>query len=349
VEADYVGTAGHKLFRSEDINRIPGGRLPEGACVQDNFGRTLCSQRSSINSVGRLNPDYGRLRVWQNVVNSNYNAVQLQVKKQMSRNILFNANYAYSHAIDNGSGWHNAATAATGAAAGDGFTTDQTLPQVDRSNSLFDIRHRLTFNYVINLPGQNLTGFIGAVAGGWQLSGIWAFQTGAHWSPYKSAGRALENAAGDSCSAADVAAGNCVNTGGDYNLDAVANDRPNANVSSFSGATHDQWANGFFLASNPANLTFSAPCLGCTGNLGRNTFVGPGQWFADMTLAKTFKVTERVNLKFEAQGFNVFNHTNFLLATGAGNANNKITQANFGQAAGTLNSRNLQFGLKLAF
>jgi hypothetical protein len=90
-------------------------------------------------------------------------------------------------------------------------------------------------------------------------------------------------------------------------------------------------------------------CLACASNLGRNTFVGPGNWTADMTLAKTFKLTERFNLKFETQGFNVFNRANFVLATQGGGAHNKQTSGNFGQAAGTLNARAIQFGLKLSF
>jgi len=89
--------------------------------------------------------------------------------------------------------------------------------------------------------------------------------------------------------------------------------------------------------------------LGCVGNLARNTFVGPGQWYADMTLSKTFKFTERVSLKFDAQAFNIFNHANFLLATAGGGAHNKLSDSAFGQAAGTLNARNMQFGLKLSF
>jgi hypothetical protein len=68
-----------------------------------------------------------------------------------------------------------------------------------------------------------------------------------------------------------------------------------------------------------------------------------------MTLSKIFKLTERFNLKFEAQGFNVFNRANFLLATPQASAHNKITDTHFGQAVSTLNSRNMQFGLKLAF
>src|SRR5262249_30128195 len=55
AEVDYVGTAGHKLFRAEDINRIPGGKLPLDAagnptCVTDTFGRRLCSHLNNADN-----------------------------------------------------------------------------------------------------------------------------------------------------------------------------------------------------------------------------------------------------------------------------------------------------------
>ena len=68
-----------------------------------------------------------------------------------------------------------------------------------------------------------------------------------------------------------------------------------------------------------------------------------------MTLSKTFKFTERMNLKFDANGFNVFNHTNFLLAGVGGGAHNNYTRGLFGEAATTLGPRVLQFGLKFGF
>ena len=83
--------------------------------------------------------------------------------------------------------------------------------------------------------------------------------------------------------------------------------------------------------------------------MGRNTFVGPGLWSADMTLSKSVRLTEEMNLKFEASGFNVFNRANFVLATAGGGAHNKITDSQFGEAAGTLGARLLQLGLKLTF
>jgi hypothetical protein len=360
VQLDYVGTTGHKLFRAEDINREAGSYLPAGVTVTDNLGRTLTGLD------GRLNGNFGRLRNWQNAVNSNYNSLQASVKHQMSHGLLFNVNYTYSHSIDEGSTWHSGATTANGAAAGEGFTTDQTLPQLDRGNSVYDIRHRLVLNYVFQLPGRNLKGPVGWIAGGWSYNGIWAFQSGAHWEPYTSASRKFREPGDDvtPCTAADFTNGNCANIGGDYNLDGGKNDRPNSTVSGISTVSRNAWANGWgsTCVLNPASgactgayqttgpgITFSPPCLGCTGNLGRNTFVGPGQWYADMTLSKTFKFTERVNLKFDAQAFNVLNRANFLLATQGGGAHNQPRTSNFGEAAGTLNARNMQLGLKLSF
>jgi hypothetical protein len=355
LDVKYVGTAGHKLFRAEDVNRQPGSYLPgdtfgNGAQVVDSFGRTLTGLG------GRLNQNYGRLRAWENSVNSNYNSFQGSLKRQMSHGLLFNLDYTYSHSIDNGSTWHSGATTANGSAAGEGFTTDQTLPGLDRGNSIYDIRHRLVVNYVYQLPGQNLKGAMGAVLGGWSYNGIWSFQAGPHWETYTTSGPKLReititdpiNNPKGLCLVADVP-NNCQNLGGDFNLDGGRNDRPSASVPRLSGITHDQWADGFYNAPSPVNITFSSPCLSCSGNLGRNTFVGPGQWYADMTLSKTFRFTERVNMKFDANGFNVFNRTNFLLATAGGGAHNKYTSGNFGQAAGTLNPRELQFGVKISF
>jgi Carboxypeptidase regulatory-like domain/TonB dependent receptor len=349
LDVKYVGTAGHKLFRAEDINREPGSDLPVGAVVTDDLGRTLTGLG------GRLNQNYGKMRTWENSVNSNYNSLQASVKHQVSHGLLFNVDYTYSHSIDDGSTWHSGATTANGAGAGEGFTTDQTQPGLDRGNSIYDIRHRLVLNYVWQLPGQNLKGAAGAILGNWDLNGIWSFQTGAHWEPFTSSSSRLEetNTINDpnpvACTATDVASNNCTNVGGDYNLDGGKNDRPNSSVSGFSSFSRTTWEKGW-AGSNQTNLpVLSAPCLACVGNLGRNSFVGPGNWAADMTLSKVFKLTERFNLKFDANAFNVFNRANFILATAGGGANNKPVSGIFGQAAGTLNAREMQFGLKLSF
>jgi outer membrane receptor protein involved in Fe transport len=341
VELNYVGTAGRNLFRADNVNRIPGGRLPEGTCVTDNIGRQLCSQINThhapngleINPLGTLNPNYGRLRVWENAASSIYNGLQFSLRKQLSHGFQLSGNYTYSHSIDSGSTWQSVGTTADGAAGGDGFTTDQTQPGLDRGNSVFDIRHRLAFSYIWETPFfRNQRGLVAAVLSGWQWNGIWSFQTGAHWSAFNPVQPRLQ---GD-CSGPGLV--NCVNEGGDYNLDGETNDRPNA-IANQVHATHSMWANGFNLPDN----FFSAPCLGCVGDLGRNTFVGPGYWDADISLLRNFGFSERFHLQVRAEAFNVLNHTNFLIGE------NRLNSPNFGQAGGTAPPRNLQFGLKLSF
>src|SRR5262249_31399707 len=122
LEVNYVGTSGSNLIRADNVNRIPGGRLPEGTCVKDNLGRLLCSQQDSSlnvygepnNPVGRLNPNYGVLRVWRDIAESNYNSLQLSLNGRPATGLQMSANYTFSHAIDSGSSWHNDATSVNG-------------------------------------------------------------------------------------------------------------------------------------------------------------------------------------------------------------------------------------------
>ena len=369
LEVNFVGTTGHKLFRSEDINRVPGAALPVGATLVNNLGET------EVGFGGRPNPNYARLRVWENVVNSNYNSLQASLRRQVSYGLSLNVNYTYSHSIDNGSTWHSGATTANGSAGGEGFTTDPSKPALDRGNSIYDIRQRLVVSHVWQLPGQNLKGIAGHVAGGWSLSGGWAFQTGAHWQPFNSHRSKLReitivdpvNNPKGRCTAADIPS-NCVNKSGDYLLTTSqaggigkSNSRPDSSLPGFGSFSHDTWANGWCPKGDVRNgpcttnysqsglPVFTSPCLGCAGNLGRNTFVGPGLWETDMTLSKVFRLTERVNMKFEASAFNLFNHTNFELAASGGGANNEIRGSQFGKAGGTIGSRVMQFGLKFSF
>ncbi|MBI3484293.1 MAG: hypothetical protein HY012_03970, partial [Acidobacteria bacterium] len=333
VEVNYVGTQGHKLFRAEQANRGPGIRLAAGT--------TVTAQGRTLTGLGRryLNPNYGNLRVWENVSKSWYNALQVSVRRQMSHGLMFTVNYAWSHSMDTGSGWHSGAVTANGSAAGDGYSLDQTRPYLDRGNSTFDIRHRLVASYVWELPWfKDQKGFVGHVLGGWQYNGIWSFQSGAHWTPYCARGNAC-----------------------DFNYDGTRNDRPDA-PNGILTATRAMWANGFFptssfgcawtssgVCSGGQPSFFRTPCTACNGSLGRNVFVGPGQFNTDQSLFKNVKITERFTAQFRFEMFNAFNHANFKLPSSSTGANyaNRITQRNFGQSAGTLGPRNIQFGIKI--
>jgi len=352
LEVNYVGTQGRDLFRAEQANRLPGDRLALGATVVDSFGRTLTG-------LGHrwLNPNYGKLRVWDNVSKSWYNGLQVALRHQATRGLAINGSYSWSHSIDTGSDWHSGATSANGSAAGDGYSLDVTKPGLDKGNSTFDIRHRLSINYVYEFPWMKAQkGFAGHILGGWQWNGLVAWQTGAHFTPYCASTRS--------------------NFQCDFNFDGEANDRPDVGPGgNHFNVTRNDWANGWFANNSTFGCAwrrpgrggvvggagtcgtavgalpafFATPCAGCDGNLGRNTFIGPNLVNTDQSLFKNIKMTERFNFQFRFEVFNAFNRANFILPSSATGANfaNRITSGNFGQSAGTRDPREIQFGLKL--
>jgi hypothetical protein len=79
------------------------------------------------------------------------------------------------------------------------------------------------------------------------------------------------------------------------------------------------------------------------GTMGRNVFAGPGLVNADLSLAKTFKLTERQNLMFRVEGFNFMNHTNFL------NPSGNIGSATFGRITAARDPRLMQLTMRYFF
>jgi len=94
---------------------------------------------------------------------------------------------------------------------------------------------------------------------------------------------------------------------------------------------------------------FIQPLLGTYGNAGRNILQGPGLAETNVSVAKKFSLSERLNLQFRSEFFNVFNHTNF-------NTPNPVVYASStggpSPTAGVITStsttsRQIQLGLKL--
>jgi hypothetical protein len=103
--------------------------------------------------------------------------------------------------------------------------------------------------------------------------------------------------------------------------------------------------------------SFGPSALGTEGDSRRRFFHGPGinQW--DFALLKNTKITERFNLQFRAEFFNIFNHTQFLTPSGITGFTALLppqvgfapSSSSFGQVAGTLPARIGQLSLKLNF
>jgi hypothetical protein len=114
-----------------------------------------------------------------------------------------------------------------------------------------------------------------------------------------------------------------------------ANDRPNlVGDPNLSGRTPEQWFN---------TSAFVFPPPGSFGNAGRNILDGPGFQNVNVSLLKNTALSERLNLQFRAEAFNLFNHPNLNLP------DNFLGSPSFGRISSARDPRHLQFGVKLLF
>jgi Carboxypeptidase regulatory-like domain len=246
---------------------------------------------------------------------STYNALQFQATKRMSHGLQVNASYTYSHSLDEGSGL----------GAGLFFNGNDPLkPRTAYASSDFDRTHVFTISYVYQLPSfQSGSRFVSAVANGWGIQGVTVAQSGQPFSVIDFSGTAasIYFSADDFITnpilplAPGVSPKQATQGGTDNSFQSgpLAGVRvPYINPNDFSIP---------FLQPGQSGVPPCGPTLGgaavCDtqetsyGNNGRNIFRAPFQTRFDVSVFKTFKVTERVALKFQADAFNIFNHPNF--------------------------------------
>ena len=99
-----------------------------------------------------------------------------------------------------------------------------------------------------------------------------------------------------------------------------------------------------------ASGAFELPPVGCYGNLGRNTLIGPGFVNVDLTLVKIIPVTERLKIDFRAEFFNLLNRAQFAppdYVTFLGSGQPRGAAGRIQETLAT--SRQIQFGLKILF
>ncbi|HEY6399872.1 MAG TPA: hypothetical protein VI479_00595, partial [Blastocatellia bacterium] len=184
---------------------------------------------------------------------------------------------------------------------------------LDRGVQGEDRPQTLTISYVWYLPTGGMRGVAKKILGGWELSGIVSASSGAPLTVRAGVDRSLN---GQNLDTADL--------NGDP---IISGDRTR-------GEQIARWFN---------TSAFTLPALGTVGTTGINTLRGPGSFLMDAGLHRNFKITERINLQFRAQFYNVLNHTVL------GNPNTTLTNSNFGRILGAGTPRVGELGLKLSF
>jgi hypothetical protein len=281
----YVGNLGRRLGNSFNPNQPvpgPGSTAPRRAF----YG---------------VRPTLGDITYYVSDGLSNYNAFQFTAEKRLSRGLTGLVGYTYAHAIDN---------VATDFGGGTGTPQDPRYRNLDRGNSAFDIRQRLTASFTYRLPGFGSKSMAGRFLGNWQINGILQSQTGLPFTP------GLATAT--------------VNTGTGSRPDRVG-----SGILPSSQRSLSRWFDP---------TAFATPALYTYGNAGRDILYGPGRTNLDASLFKDFRLSERLTIQFRAEAFNIMNHPQF------GQPNATIGNAAVGTITSIVgNPRQLQGALRLAF
>jgi len=343
ASVSYAGSHGVHLYDISNINPGTGGN-PNGL----GGGGTYLGDTHGSN---RLNLGYTNMNYRSDGGYSHYNALILGLKANTigRTGLSFQANYTWSHSLDNLS-----STFTDGTAGGYmlGYI-DPFNPSLNYGNSDFDVRQRFNLSAVWELPwGKgSQSAVVRQIVGGWSIGGNFAARTGSPFSIFDSANY----------------------NGGSYPQWAGPASVPTSGSSTYAGAGTSNLFNYITLpldnTGNPVNEGVALGLPTCTGlyHTGckmttngtpyphRNQFWGPGYRNVDIQFLKNFKVTERFGLQFRTEMYNIFNHHNAYVVGG----NLDVEGTNFIQterggptgAAGTSSDerRNIQLGLKLTF
>src|SRR6266851_5009972 len=274
----------------------------------------------------RANPAIANTWTWFSRGDSSYHALQIDLRRRFSRGLSLRGVYTWSKTLDDGDSVNQ-----TTASNSPGLVSNPFNLRADKGLETFDVKNAAVINALYALPfgqgqyfGGNLKGWSNKLISGWSVSGVLTAQSGFPFTPQLSY--------------------NPSNNGDSRNPV-----RPFLNPN-FSGpvvlGNPNQWFNPAAFLAPPANSGFY-------GNVGRDTYIGPGLATWDFSVLKDTAIRERLRLQFRAEIFNLLNRANFntpnLIVFTPPTAANPTGQSGTAGAitSTSTTSRQIQFGLKL--
>ncbi len=235
--------------------------------------------------------------------NSSYHAFQATLEKRISRGFTTRVNYTWSHCLD------------------DLSLSGTYPPELVRGSCAYDVRHSLNGLWVYQLPSPTKNHFLGRFVNGWEVDGNLFLHTGFPLSAYSDIYGANGNG---------VFQGYQPTPGGGGFAVPVPGVNPYAKWQKLSTQTPGfagiQWLNpnAFTNVVDPntgsctAGETFDSSGMVLATNdnpqtcqiAGRTNVFGPGFFWTDIAIAKTFSLTERVKLRVDAKLYDALNHMN---------------------------------------
>ncbi len=343
LEVGYVGTKGTHLRETRDAIQSVNATPANPFSVTDTSGHTYQITSNTFDNAIARTPTpglngYSGYQIFANDAYSIYHSFQGTVSRRWERGYI-QAAYTFSKNID---------ATSTGNTANNTAFNDESTINASRGISDFNRPNVLKVSYVYELPFfAHAAGFERAALGGWSVSGVTSFQNSLPFSVLDSNGGNAFLGAGTSPVSASLA--------------------PDASIGGgmSSGSVTQRlagWLNPAAFTTAP--LLYPTQCASdpnfCTtgfGSLGRNIYRGPFQQNWDFSLIKHFRITERQDLRFAADFFNLWNHPNFgtplvtdyeqYLAWAAGS---QTSPDPFGRIVSTTGTpRLIQFSLRWAF
>ena len=291
----YVGNIGQHL--PETINDIN---------VPKPFDPDL-NPRGSARPLNTLLPNLGGVGLLQSEGVSNYHALQTSFQRRFTKGLAFDANYTWGKALSDITGF-----SAEGGGRSWGNADPTRIGQLEYGVAENDIAQRfaVSLNYELQY-GKNFTGLKKRVLSGYHFNTIGVWQSG---KPFD-----IVNGGGGN----DVTSRNLPTTASVTVVDAFSNratpqnnggpDRPNQITNARLG--HPTVGNGGFYFNPNA---FVPQPIGTVGNTQRDALFGPHFRHFDMSIFKDIEITERLNLQFRAEAFNISNTPSYIINDGSG-------------------------------
>jgi hypothetical protein len=314
AELNYSASSAHHLPIYQDINRFNGDMVVNNGTLQ------------------RLNPNFADIEYGTSNGNSIGNVGSALLQRRISQGVAIRGIYTYGKTLDVLS---NAQSLDTGSITAVTNIVQSQNFKAQRGRADFDIHQQFTADGTWMVPNHYSSAWARNFLGGWQFGGVWILQTGLPFTVYTSA----------AFKPVTDASGNVIgNSGGDYNGDGYDWDLPNAPSfgNHLSGKGKKDYLNGLFAAS-----AFPTPALGTEGNLGRNTYDGPGYNDFDFTFERAFSAPwffgERMKLEAKGEVFDLFNRSNLTTME------TDLSNGSFGKATSQLSPRRFQLHLRASF
>jgi hypothetical protein len=316
LSVSYVGNQGRHQNDYRNIN-LPGCGLGSG-CNSNSDQSYLANLVAGANynvAPGLSYPGFNSVKAAENEANTHYNAMQVDFNSQIGRDLNLRAFYTLSRTIDPGTGSNGGQDLQTVSNPYAGWKYDVGPGGYDRTHVAV-----ADFIYDIPLFRHNDSKLLKSTVGGWQVSGIATFESGL---PIN------------------------VTVGGGQNGNGVGgNNRPNAPSSISYPHTVAHWF-------DPTAFASADPASGAWGTLGHNALRGPSRQNWNISLFKSFTLSEsrgsRLELRLET--FNTWNHPQFnnVSTSVSYTAAGVMKPSNFGQVTSAFDPRILQLGAKIYF